>query len=152
MISSFKEEDYIKENCDCAVMPMDAESGRRVSIYNGLGWAAAANGDNTENAWKLIEYLGSEAAQTNQAELGVTMSAWDGTSEAWVNCAPEFNLQAYLDMRDDMVIRPYSEIPLHGKQSQRASERGLGRKYDHGRYLQADCRRDERYAGGRAVT
>ena len=108
MISSFKEEDYIKENCDCAVMPMDAESGRRVSIYNGLGWAAAANGDNTENAWKLIEYLGSEAAQTKQAELGVTMSAWDGTSEAWVNCAPEFNLQAYLDMRDDMVIRPYS--------------------------------------------
>ena len=57
---------------------------------------------------KLIEYLGSEAAQTKQAELGVTMSAWDGTSEAWVNCAPEFNLQAYLDMRDDMVIRPYS--------------------------------------------
>ena len=108
MISSFKEEDYIKENCDCAVMPMDAESGRRVSIYNGLGWAAAANGDNTENAWKLIEYLGSEAAQTKQAELGVTMSAWDGTSEAWVNCAPEFNLQAYLDMRDDMVIRPCS--------------------------------------------
>ena len=108
MISSFKEEDYIKENCDCAVMPMDAESGRRVSIYNGLGWAAAANGDNTENAWKLIEYLGSEEAQVKQAELGVTMSAWDGTSEAWVNCAPEFNLQAYLDMRDDMVIRPYS--------------------------------------------
>ena len=100
--------DYIKENCDCAVMPMDAESGRRVSIYNGLGWAAAANGDNTENAWKLIEYLGSEEAQVKQAELGVTMSAWDGTSEAWVNCAPEFNLQAYLDMRDDMVIRPYS--------------------------------------------
>ena len=108
MVSTFKQEDYIKENCDCAVLPMDADSGRRVSIYNGLGWAAAANGDNTENAWKLIEYLGSEKAQKKQAELGVTMSAWDGTSDTWVGCAPEFNLQAYLDMRDDMVVRPYS--------------------------------------------
>ena len=108
MVSTFKQEDYIKENCDCAVMPMDADSGRRVSIYNGLGWAAAANGDNTENAWKLIEYLGSEKAQQKQAELGITMSAWDGTSDTWAGCAPEFNLQAYLDMRDDMVVRPYS--------------------------------------------
>lgn len=108
MVSTFKQEDYIKENCDCAVMPMDADSGRRVSIYNGLGWAAAASGDNTENAWKLIEYLGSEKAQQKQAELGITMSAWDGTSDTWAGCAPEFNLQAYLDMRDDMVVRPYS--------------------------------------------
>lgn len=108
MVSAFKQEDYIKENCDCALMPMDADSGRRVSIYNGLGWAAAANGDNTENAWKLIEYLGSEKAQQKQAELGITMSAWDGTSDTWAGCAPEFNLQAYLDMRDDMVVRPYS--------------------------------------------
>lgn len=108
MVSTFKQEDYIKENCDCALMPMDADSGRRVSIYNGLGWAAAANGDNTENAWKLIEYLGSEKAQQKQAELGITMSAWDGTSDTWAGCAPEFNLQAYLDMRDDMVVRPYS--------------------------------------------
>ncbi len=108
MVSTFKQEDYIKENCDCAVMPMDADSGRRVSIYNSLGWAAAANGDNTENAWKLIEYLGSEKAQQKQAELGITMSAWDGTSDTWAGCAPEFNLQAYLDMRDDMVVRPYS--------------------------------------------
>lgn len=108
MVSTFKQEDYIKENCDCAVMPMDADSGRRVSIYNGLGWAAAANGDNTESAWKLIEYLGSEKAQQKQAELGITMSAWDGTSDTWAGCAPEFNLQAYLDLRDDMVVRPYS--------------------------------------------
>ncbi len=108
MVSTFKQEDYLKENCDCAVLPMGKESQRRVSIYNGLGWAAAANGDNTENAWKLIEYLGSEKAQQKQAELGVTMSAWEGTSDTWAACAPEFNLKVYLDMREDMVVRPYS--------------------------------------------
>ena len=36
------------------------------------------------------------------------MSAYKDTSDAWVNCA-DFNLQAYLNMMDDMVIRPYSK-------------------------------------------
>lgn len=47
--------------------------------------------------------------QLKQAELGVTMSAYMGTSDTWVNCAPEFNLQAYLDMTADMQIRPYTK-------------------------------------------
>ena len=107
MLSSFKDNEYISQNCDCVELPMDAESGRRVSIYNGLGWAASADTDNPDEAWQLIEYLGSEEAQLKQAELGVTMSAYENTSEAWAQSA-DFNLQAYLNMMDDMVIRPYS--------------------------------------------
>lgn len=108
MLAAYKENDYTKENCDVVELPKNAETGRRVSIYNGLGWAAAAEGEHTEEAWKLLEYLGSEEAQIKQAELGVTMSAYEGTSDSWVNSA-EFNLQAYLNMMDDMVIRPYSK-------------------------------------------
>lgn len=108
MLAAYKENDYTKENCDIVELPKNAETGRRVSIYNGLGWAAAAEGEHTEEAWKLLEYLGSEEAQIKQAELGVTMSAYEGTSDAWVNSA-DFNLQAYLNMMDDMVIRPYSK-------------------------------------------
>lgn len=107
MLSSFKDNEYISQNCDCVELPKDAASGKRVSIYNGLGWAASADTDNPDEAWQLIEYLGSEEAQTRQAELGVTMSAYEGTSEAWAGSA-DFNLQAYLNMMDDMVIRPYS--------------------------------------------
>ena len=107
MLSSFKDNEYISQNCDCVELPMDAASGRRVSIYNGLGWAASADTDNPDEAWQLIEYLGSEEAQLKQAELGVTMSAYENTSEAWTQSA-DFNLQAYLNMMDDMVIRPYS--------------------------------------------
>ena len=55
----------------------------------------------------MIEYLGSKEAQEKQAELGVTMSAYKDTSDAWAKSA-NFNLQAYLNMMDDMVIRPYS--------------------------------------------
>ena len=107
MLSAFKENEYIAQNCDCVELPKDAASGKRVSIYNGLGWAASADTDNPDEAWQLIEYLGSEEAQIRQAELGVTMSAYEGTSEAWAGSA-DFNLQAYLNMMDDMVIRPYS--------------------------------------------
>ena len=107
MLSAFKENEYIAQNCDCVELPMDAETGKRVSIYNGLGWAASATTKHPDEAWQLIEYLGSEEAQTKQAELGVTMSAYEGTSEAWAGSA-DFNLQAYLNMMDDMVIRHYS--------------------------------------------
>ena len=111
MLAYFKENEYTAENCDCVELPRNAETGKRVSIYNGLGWAAAANGEHTEEAWKLIEYLGSKEAQLKQAELGVTMSAYKGTSDAWANSA-DFNLKAYLNMMDDMVIRPYSKTTV----------------------------------------
>ena len=54
---------------------------------------------------------GSKEAQLKQAELGVTMSAYKGTSDAWANSA-DFNLKAYLNMMDDMVIRPYSKTTV----------------------------------------
>ena len=107
MVAAFRDNEYTAANCDVAVLPKSAD-GNRVSIYNGLGWAADANGAHTEEAWKLLEYLGSEEAQKKQAELGVTMSAYKGTSDTWVSCAPEFHLQAFLDMSENMVIRPYS--------------------------------------------
>ena len=108
MLAAYRDNEYTAENCDCVELPKSATTDRRVSIYNGLGWVASASGSNTENAWKLIEYLGSEAAQKKQAELGVTMSAYTGTSDAWADSA-DFNLEAYLNMMDDMVIRPYSK-------------------------------------------
>ncbi|PKM57513.1 MAG: sugar ABC transporter substrate-binding protein [Firmicutes bacterium HGW-Firmicutes-3] len=108
MVPGFRDNEYTSENCDIAVLPK-APDGTRVSIYNGLGWAAAANGKNTDAAWSLIEYLSTKEAQLKQAELGVTMSAYKGTSEEWKNGVPYFNLQAYLDMLDaTLIIRPYS--------------------------------------------
>ena len=67
MVAAFRDNEYTAANCDVAVVPK-AEDGTRISIYNGLGWAAAAGGSHTEEAWKLLEYLGSEEAQKKQAE------------------------------------------------------------------------------------
>ncbi|MGL4986425.1 MAG: ABC transporter substrate-binding protein [Treponemataceae bacterium] len=111
MLASYKNNEYTLNNCDIIELPRNAKTGRRVSIYNGLGWAAAAGGKNTEAAWELLEYFGSKEAQLKQAELGITMSAYENTSELWTQSAP-FNLQAYINMMDDMEIRPYSRSTL----------------------------------------
>lgn len=115
MVPGFKENEYIAENCDVAILPKDAETGKRVSIYNGLGWAASAKTKNPEAAWKLIEWFGRRDMQEKQAELGVTMAAYEGVSDVWKNCTDKFNLQPYLDMLDDtdgLVFRPGSRATV----------------------------------------
>lgn len=44
-----------------------------------------------------------------QADLGVTMSAYKGTSDNWVKRAKIFDIKPYLEMMKDTVIRPYSK-------------------------------------------
>ena len=113
MVAAFKDNEYIAEHCDVAVLPKDAETGKRVSLYNGLGWAASANTKNPEAAWKLIEFLGTKDMQLKQAQLGVTMAAYEGVSDEWVNNTDKFHLQPYLDMMNgDIVFRPHSRSTL----------------------------------------
>lgn len=107
MIPDLANNDFVKEHCDIAPLPKGPNGTK--SISNGLGWAASAQGEHTEEAWKLIEYLGSKEAQQKQAELGVTMAAYEGVSDAWKNSHPEFNMQAYLDMLDDAQAYPSSK-------------------------------------------
>ncbi|MFA6783738.1 MAG: sugar ABC transporter substrate-binding protein [Sphaerochaeta sp.] len=109
MLAAFRDNAYTMANCDVAMLPKNAKTKRRSSIYNGLGWAIAANTKRADDSWKLVEYFCSKEGQLKQAQLGVTMSAYTDTSDAWKNSVPQFNLQAYLNMQDDMVIRPYSK-------------------------------------------
>ncbi|MFV0529058.1 MAG: ABC transporter substrate-binding protein [Lachnospiraceae bacterium] len=107
MTRGLLENEYVAENCEIAVLPMYEDT--RKSIYNGLAWSVSANSANQENAKELVAYLGSQEAQEKQADLGVTMSAYQDTSEGFVNLAPEKNLQAYIDMMEDEVMLPYSK-------------------------------------------
>lgn len=92
------------ENWGCAMLPYhdangngQCDDGERVSIYNGLGWSASAATEDPDTVYALLSYLGSEAAQKRQAELGVTMSAYMGTSDEWVNCTDLFDISPYLE-------------------------------------------------------
>lgn len=112
MVAPFKENEYIVEHADVARLPKDSETGRSISIYNGLGWAASAETDNPTAAYKLIEWFATKEMQQKQAELGVTMAAYKGVSDAWVNSTTEFNLQPYLDAMEDTVFRPATKSTL----------------------------------------
>lgn len=110
MVAPFKANEYIAANCDIAVLPKDATTGKRVSIYNGLGWAASANTKNPEAAWQLIEWFSTKEMQLKQAELGVTMAAYEGISDVWKESSDAFNLDAYIMMlnKAELVARPMS--------------------------------------------
>lgn len=107
MLPRLSANDYVRENCDAAPLPVGPEG--RCSTNMGLAWSASAGSEHPEEAWKLIEYLGSKEAQIQQAELGVTMSAYNDTNDKWVAYEPQFNLQAYADAMEDDVIYPYSK-------------------------------------------
>mgnify|MGYP000957303986 CR=1 FL=1 len=132
MIAAHKNNEYSLANADCIELPKDKTTGRRVSIYNGLGWAAAKNTKHPEEAWKLIEYLGSEEAQRKQASLGVTMSAYKGTSEEWAKSAP-FNLPEY----DGRYGNPPLLQKYHcmGRRKQCAGNQSIYRRAYDGRSL-----------------
>lgn len=112
MVSAFKDNEYVVENADVARLPKDSETGKSISLYNGLGWAANANTKNPDAAYKLIEWFATKEMQQKQAELGVTMAAYEGVSDAWVNNTTEFNLQPYLDAMEDTVFRPATKSTL----------------------------------------
>ena len=107
MVPAFRENDFFIENASVAVLPM-SDDGRRVSIYNGLGWAVSAATDMPEEAKALVEWFGTREMQLKQAELGVTMSAYQGTSDAWAGNTDAFDITPYFIMLDDVVLRPYS--------------------------------------------
>lgn len=106
-LSGFAANEYIAKNCDVAVLPK-SNSGGQASIFNGLGNCIAASTKHPEEAWKWIEYLSNEAGQKKQAELGIAISAYNGTADAWTKAYPKFNVKAYLDMVSYAQIRPYT--------------------------------------------
>lgn len=112
MVPQFKEHEYISENCDVAVLPKDPTTGNRVSLYNGLGWVVSAKTKNPDAAWQLVEWFGTKDMQLKQAQLGVTMAAYDGVSDEWKNNTDKFDLQPYLDMRENIVFRPSTRATL----------------------------------------
>ena len=110
-LAGFAENEYLVENVDVAVLPA-ANDGGRASIYNGLGYAIAATTDHPDEAWKFVEYLGSEEGQLKQAELGVAISAYEGTADAWVESNDKFNIGVFIDMVEYGQIRPYSNTTI----------------------------------------
>jgi multiple sugar transport system substrate-binding protein len=107
-LSGFKANDYIRANCDVAILP-GGVGGKRATLYNGLGWVASANTNQKEEAWKLLEFLSREDVQRKLSASGVAISAFKGTADPFTQNFPEFKVQAYIDQIPYAVFRPYSK-------------------------------------------
>lgn len=106
-LSELANNEYVVANCDVAPLP-SAPDGTRTTIYNGLGWAAAAGTSKPDLAWQLLEFLGSREAQDKLSTLGVAISAYEGAANSWAKSNDKFNLQCYVDQIPYGVMRPYS--------------------------------------------
>lgn len=80
------------------------DEGERVSMYNGLGWAAAYNTDLPDEAYSLISAFCSEEGQKKQAELGVTMAAYKGCSDAFVGAFDGMDISPFLTVEESGTL------------------------------------------------
>ncbi len=101
MVSSFKANEYVKENCDVAVIPKGI---KQATIYNGLGNVASAKTKYPEAASKFLEFMGTKEAHLLQAEYGAAIPAYNGCAEPWIESCSEFNVKAYPAMLDYGVV------------------------------------------------
>ncbi|MBQ9346376.1 MAG: sugar ABC transporter substrate-binding protein [Oscillibacter sp.] len=117
MIRSFYDHDNAA-NFGWAMLPYydangngQADESERCSIYNGLGWAASADTKNPDAAWSLIEWFGTKEMQLKQSELGVTMAAYEGCSDAFVDAFPGMDISPFLQVEEEgtLIFRPYSK-------------------------------------------
>jgi len=86
------------------------DPGERQSSYNGLGWAIAASTANPDAAYSLISAFCDEAGQKKQAELGVTMAAIPGISDAFSDAFPGMDVSAFNRIEEEgtLFFRPYT--------------------------------------------
>lgn len=106
MFSEFATNEYVAKNCDVAVLP---QGKQRATIYNGLANSIAGNTSHKEEAWKFVEFLGSEEANKIQAESGAAIPAYEGTADAWVKVSNKFNSKVFVDMLAYAKINPNSK-------------------------------------------
>ena len=86
------------------------DEGERCTIYNGIGWAAAADTKMPDEAYSLISYLCSEAGQKKQAELGISMAAMKGLHEEFLNAFEGVDVSAFTRIEEEgtLYLKPYT--------------------------------------------
>lgn len=87
------------------------EPSERCSVYNGLGWSISAQSKKADAAWSLISAFCSKEGQLKQSELGITMAAYKGCSDAFATAFDGMDISPFVDVEEKgtLVFRPYSK-------------------------------------------
>jgi len=104
MMSSYTQNELINGKFDLAVLP---QGKTRASIYNGLGYAGAANTKNPEVVKDFLAFCGTEEANILQAKAKAAIPAYKGT-EHYFTDQFDFNIKCYPEMIAYGVQSPFS--------------------------------------------
>lgn len=108
------------EDFGVAVMPYydangngQCDDGERVTVYNSLGWSAAANTNHPDAAYSLIEWFSSYDMQVMQAELGVTLAGYIGADEVYADTVSAAGIEAsavqVMNDTAELIAYPHSK-------------------------------------------
>lgn len=87
------------------------EPSERCSIYNGLGWCISSQSEKADAAWSLISAFTCEEGQNKQSELGITMAAYKGCSDAFTEAYDGMDISPFVDIEEKgtLLFRPSSK-------------------------------------------
>ncbi|MGD1821818.1 MAG: ABC transporter substrate-binding protein [Pleomorphochaeta sp.] len=101
--------DSLGDQVDFAPLPKSPNTNERKTIIHGLGWAGYANTKYPEATWKLINYLISPEFNDSLAQSAITIPAYEGKAQAWVDAVPYYNLSVYIDAQSYSHPYPVSQ-------------------------------------------
>ncbi|MEZ3487719.1 MAG: sugar ABC transporter substrate-binding protein [Lachnospiraceae bacterium] len=96
------------EGLNCDVAPL-VTGKQRADLCGGMGYSISANTEHPEEAWKFMEFLAGEEANTIQCESGAAISAYEGTQTSWVEGFPDINAQVFVDAAEYGFSSQYCE-------------------------------------------
>ncbi|WP_053204264.1 ABC transporter substrate-binding protein [Jiangella muralis] len=90
---------------DFVAVPLP-QAERKATVTHALTNVVSARSKNLAAAQAFQAFLAGEQAQRLQAESGVILSAYEGTSDAFVQSHPDLGLQTFVDAIDYSVPYP----------------------------------------------
>jgi multiple sugar transport system substrate-binding protein len=93
---------------DYVAVPLP-QAEQKATVGHSLANVVSAKSKNLSAAKAFQAFLAGEDAQLIQSESGVTLSAYEGTSDAFVNSYPGLGLETFVDAIDYAFPYPASE-------------------------------------------
>lgn len=102
--ATFVTDDAFKTKCDCTYLPKI--NGNRISVIHGKANCISASSANQEMAWKWVEYLASEEANTILGNSGAAIPTFKGCDALYFAQYPDYNMSIFADEAANMSY-PY---------------------------------------------
>lgn len=79
---------------------------KQASVIHGISYVANAKSSNLAAAKALVQNMTSQAANEVEAKNGTAIPAYTGTQDQWVEQAPDYNLNIFIEAAENYAV-PY---------------------------------------------